>query len=56
VYSGHLPYLWREWITSIDHKRIGVMYALLALVMLFRGLADAVMMRSQQAFAFRAPG
>ena len=34
VIKGHLPYLWREWITSVDHKRIGVMYILLASVML----------------------
>lgn len=56
VLAGHLPYLWREWITSVDHKRIGVMYILLALVMLFRGFIDAVMMRSQQALAYNAPG
>src|ERR671937_2011184 len=56
VLACHFPYLWREWITSVDHKRIGVMYILLALVMLTRGLADAVMMRSQQALAFHAPG
>jgi cytochrome o ubiquinol oxidase subunit I len=56
VVKGHLPYLWREWITSVDHKRIGVMYMLLALVMLMRGFIDAIMMRSQQALAFDAPG
>jgi cytochrome o ubiquinol oxidase subunit 1 len=56
VARGYLPYLWREWITSVDHKRIGVMYILLALVMLFRGFIDAVMMRSQQVLAFHAPG
>ncbi|MBS0453501.1 MAG: cytochrome o ubiquinol oxidase subunit I [Proteobacteria bacterium] len=44
--------LWRDWITSIDHKRIGVMYIILGLVMLLRGFADAVMMRAQQAIAF----
>jgi cytochrome o ubiquinol oxidase subunit I len=54
--KGHLPYLWREWITSVDHKRIGVMYSLLGLVMLLRGFIDAIMMRSQQAFAFRSAG
>ncbi|MGB7126523.1 MAG: cytochrome o ubiquinol oxidase subunit I [Methylovirgula sp.] len=54
--KGWFPYLWREWITSVDHKRIGVMYTLLALVMLLRGFSDAIMMRSQQALAFRAPG
>ena len=56
VVKGHLPYLWREWITSVDHKRIGVMYTLLALVMLMRGFSDAILMRSQQAVAFQAPG
>src|ERR1700692_1451889 len=50
------PYLWHEWFTSVDHKRIGVMYVLLALVMLLRGFIDAIMMRSQQALAFHAPG
>jgi cytochrome o ubiquinol oxidase subunit 1 len=45
------PYLWREWITSVDHKRIGVMYLVLALVMLVRGFSDAIMMRTQQAVA-----
>jgi cytochrome o ubiquinol oxidase subunit 1 len=49
--KGYLPYLWREWITSVDHKRIGVMYIVLALLMLLRGFSDAIMMRSQQAFA-----
>ena len=56
VAKGYLPYLWREWITSTDHKRIGVMYCLLALVMLLRGFIDALMMRSQQALAFHAAG
>src|SRR5256885_129543 len=56
ILRGYLPYLWREWITSVDHKRIGVMYTLLALVMLVRGFVDAIMMRSQQAFAFHTAG
>ena len=54
--KGWAPYLWREWITSVDHKRIGVMYCLLALVMLLRGFSDAIMMRSQQALAFHSGG
>ncbi len=45
-------YLWREWITSIDHKKIGIMYIILGLVMLLRGFSDAIMMRLQQAVAF----
>jgi len=56
VVAGHLPYLWREWITSVDHKRIGVMYTLLACVMLLRGFSDAIMMRAQQAVAFHSNG
>jgi cytochrome o ubiquinol oxidase subunit I len=49
--KGWWSYLWNEWITSVDHKRIGVMYMILALVMLIRGFADAIMMRSQLALA-----
>jgi cytochrome o ubiquinol oxidase subunit I len=49
--KGAWPYLWREWITSVDHKRIGVMYLALAMVMLVRGFSDAIMMRTQQAVA-----
>ena len=49
--KGYWRYLWREWITSVDHKRIGVMYIALALVMLVRGFVDALMMRTQQAVA-----
>jgi cytochrome o ubiquinol oxidase subunit I len=49
--KGWWPYLWREWLTSVDHKRIGVMYVLLALVLLLRGFIDAIMMRSQLAIA-----
>ncbi|MDG2530935.1 cytochrome o ubiquinol oxidase subunit I [Caulobacter endophyticus] len=45
-------YLWREWLTSVDHKKIGVMYIILAIIMLLRGFADALMMRAQQAIAF----
>src|ERR1700682_1345932 len=56
VIKGHLPYLWREWITSVDPKSHGVMYTLLSMVMLLRGFADAIMMRAQQALAFHAQG
>ena len=45
-------YLWREWFTSVDHKKLGIMYIVLGTVMLLRGFADAIMMRSQQAVAF----
>jgi cytochrome o ubiquinol oxidase subunit 1 len=45
-------YLWKEWFTSVDHKKIGIMYMILGLIMLLRGFADALMMRLQQAIAF----
>ena len=41
--KGHFPYIWKEWLSSVDHKRIGVMYTLLACVMLLRGFSDAIM-------------
>ena len=56
VAKGHLPYLWKEWFTSVDHKRIGVMYIVLAMVMLLRGFSDAILMRSQQALALHSGG
>ncbi|MDE1158194.1 MAG: cytochrome o ubiquinol oxidase subunit I [Neorhizobium sp.] len=45
-------YLWKEWFTSVDHKKIGIMYLVLGIIMLLRGFADAIMMRAQQAIAF----
>ena len=45
-------YLWREWLTSVDHKKIGIMYMILGIIMLLRGFADAIMMRLQDAMAF----
>ncbi|OBS10930.1 cbb3-type cytochrome c oxidase subunit I [Acidihalobacter prosperus] len=44
-------YIWREWLTTVDHKKIGVMYIVVGLVMMFRGFFDALMIRSQQAIA-----
>lgn len=51
TYFGKWKYLWTEWLTSVDHKRIGVMYIIVALIMLLRGFADAIMMRTQLAVA-----
>ena len=51
TYYRKWGYLWKEWLTSLDHKKIGVMYIILALVMMLRGFADAIMMRMQQAMA-----
>lgn len=44
-------YLWKEWFTSVDHKKIGAMYLIVAFVMLLRGFSDAIMMRAQQVLA-----
>ncbi len=52
TYFGKWKYLWTEWICSVDHKKIGVMYIIMALIMLLRGFADAIMMRAQQAIAY----
>jgi cytochrome o ubiquinol oxidase subunit 1 len=51
TYHGKWTYLYKEWVTSLDHKKIGIMYIVLALVMLVRGFSDAIMMRAQQAVA-----
>jgi cytochrome o ubiquinol oxidase subunit 1 len=56
TYFGKWRYLWTEWLTSVDHKKLGVMYIVVALIMLFRGFADAIMMRLQQALAYANPG
>ncbi|TLU71076.1 cytochrome ubiquinol oxidase subunit I [Lichenicoccus roseus] len=49
-------YLWTQWFTSLDHKKIGIMYIVIALVMLSRALIEAVLIRSQQAAAINGPG
>lgn len=47
TYFKKWGYLWREWLTTVDHKRIGLMYIISAILMLFRGGVDAIMMRAQ---------
>ncbi len=58
TYHRAWGYLWREWLTTVDHKKIGVMYCLVGLVMFFRGFIDGVMMRTQQVMAVgpQSPG
>jgi len=51
TYYKKWGYLWSEWLTTVDHKKIGIMYIILAVVMLLRGFSDAIMMRLQQALA-----
>ncbi|KWC69044.1 cytochrome o ubiquinol oxidase subunit I [Burkholderia ubonensis] len=54
--TGRWKWLWSEWLTSVDHKKIGVMYIIVAFIMLLRGFADAIMMRMQLALSYNAPG
>ncbi len=56
TWLGRWRHLWSEWLTSLDHKKIGIMYVILALIMLVRGVIDALMIRTQQAFAFEPHG
>jgi len=51
TYYRKWGWLWNEWFTSVDHKKLGIMYFVVALVMLLRGFADAIMMRTQLAMA-----
>ncbi|NBD23742.1 cbb3-type cytochrome c oxidase subunit I [Paenibacillus glycinis] len=50
TYFGKWGWLWREWLTTVDHKRVGIMYIIASLLMLFRGGVDALLMRTQLAF------
>src|SRR5574340_204683 len=56
TYLRRWKWLWTEWLTTVDHKRLGVMYVIVALVMLVRGFTDAIMMRTQLALAYNSPG
>ncbi|MFM0402000.1 cytochrome o ubiquinol oxidase subunit I [Paraburkholderia aspalathi] len=56
TYLGKWRYLWTEWLTSVDHKKLGIMYIIVAMIMLLRGFSDAIMMRLQQALGYMSPG
>lgn len=56
TYLKRWTWLWQEWLTSLDHKKIGLMYMMVSLIMFLKGFIDAVMMRAQQAIAVDAPG
>lgn len=51
TYYNKWQYLWNEWFTSVDHKKIGIMYIIMSCIMFLRGFADAIMMRTQQALS-----
>lgn len=58
TYLKRWGWLWREWLTTVDHKKIGIMYMFAAFLMLFRGGVDALLMRAQLAMpelSFLAP-
>ncbi len=52
TYYKKWKWLWKEWLTSVDHKKIGIMYIVVSAIMLFKGLVDALMMRAQQVFSY----
>ncbi|MXP67577.1 cytochrome o ubiquinol oxidase subunit I [Pantoea sp. Aalb] len=56
TYFNKWQYLWSQWLTSVDHKKLGIMYIIVAFIMLFRGFADAIMMRLQQMIASTGDG
>ena len=51
TYAKKWKWLWTEWLTSVDHKKIGTMYLVVSVIMLVKGLIDALMMRAQQVFS-----
>lgn len=51
TYQKRWKWLWDEWLTTVDHKKIGIMYIAVVLIMFAKGFGDAIMMRIQQAFA-----
>ena len=51
TYFKKWKYLWTEWFTTVDHKKIGIMYIIVSMIMLLRGFSDAIMMRLQQVLA-----
>lgn len=56
TYLKRWKWLWKEWITTVDPKRIGIMYIVVVLIQFLKGFADALMMRLQQATSVDAPG
>ncbi|QOR67071.1 cytochrome aa3 quinol oxidase subunit I [Cytobacillus suaedae] len=47
TYFKKWKWLWSEWITTVDHKRIGIMYIIAAVLMFFRGGMDGMLMKAQ---------
>jgi cytochrome o ubiquinol oxidase subunit 1 len=56
TYYGAWRSLWFEWLTSVDHKKVGIMYIVVAFVMLARAIIEGVLMRYQQSIAVNDPG
>lgn len=53
-YTKRWKWLWKNWLTTVDPKKIGILYIIFAGIMLLRGFADAILMRTQQAAAIGA--
>ncbi|MCE2983944.1 MAG: cbb3-type cytochrome c oxidase subunit I, partial [Parachlamydia sp.] len=51
TYLKRWKWLWSDWLTTVDHKKIGILYMVVVLMMFLKGLTDALMMRLQQALA-----
>lgn len=51
TYFKRWKWLWNEWLTSVDPKKIGIMYFIAGGFMLLRGGLDAVMIWLQQAIS-----
>ena len=51
TYKKKWKWIWNEWLTTVDHKKIGFMYLSVTFLMLVKGVIDALMMRAQQAMA-----
>lgn len=49
TYFKKWGWLWRNWLTSLDPKKIGIMYIIVSVIMMLRGLADTMLLRAQQA-------
>ncbi|KGA81385.1 cytochrome aa3 quinol oxidase subunit I [Lysinibacillus fusiformis] len=49
TYFKKWGYFYKNWLSTVDHKKIGIMYIAVALLMLFRGGIDALLMRAQTA-------
>lgn len=55
TYTKRWTWLWKEWLTTVDPKKIGIMYLIVVMLMFLKGFADAMLMRTQQALSVGEP-